>query len=922
MIGVAPAVRTSSSVLYGRESDIARIQALLNRVRDGGAALMVSGEAGIGKSSLLELAQRLAEASGMRALALCGVPSEAHLPFSALQQAISPILNRLGGLPARQRSALQAALGINEDTRAPDIFLVGLATLTLLAASAASRPILLIADDVQWADQPSRDVLAFISRRLNSDPIVLLMASRNTPADALAFPGVPRHQLSGLDASAAESLLAVEASDLPPQVRNGFLELAAGNPLALVELPRARRGAGGGESKWLALTERLERAFFSRVSELPAKTQTLLLVIAENDSKSLREALDAGELLLGERADLDALAPAVAAMLIEVGSGEVRFLHPLVRSAVHQAADVVARHRVHAALANVISDTSDRRTWHRLESAIGPDDALAAELEAVATRLQRRGALGTAISALESAARLSGAAEQKGERLLRAAGLAGELGQLEAMERLLREADLGQPGTHLRVRVAWIREVGQPLTTNEPSQIAELTRLAADARTCGDDDLALGLLWRAAQRCWWASASDKVREGILAAANQMPALGNDARRMAITGFIGPLKHGPEVYEWLAARATSTVEDPKAAWILGIIGNSTGAYNLSLGWLTEASRAFRDQGRLGDLSRVLFAFACAQIETGDWTGALRSSSESAQFGEETRQAVWVAAATILQAILAGRCGHFEVARAHAEQAERMLRYPSTGFWRAILQDARGIISLGAGRPAEAYEHLQRIWTPGDPAFSVGSQFYCLADYVEAAVACDHADSVTPAVAEVDAQTGPSGMPWVRMTLAYAKALLAAPEGAEKFFQQALGPDSQAWPFRRARTLLAYGEWLRRQRRVMDARAPLRTARDIFDALGASPWSDRARRELRAAGETSHPRAALALDALTPQELQISELAARGLSNKEIGARLYLSHRTVGYHLYRIYPKLGVTSRAALRAALKRSTNPTE
>lgn len=906
--------------LYGREADVARINGLIDRVRDGGGALMIGGDPGIGKSALLEAARDVATDRGMRVLYLCGVTSETHLPFGALQQAAGPILKEADTLPVRQRAAMQAAFGTSDEATAPDIFLVGLAILGLLTASAASKPILLVADDVQWLDQPSRDVLAFIARRLSSDPIVLLMATRNTSEDALAYPSVPRHQLSRLDASTSERLLAAEAPDLPRELRLRFLDLAAGNPLALVELPRAGHGAEPREPHWIPLTDRLEHAFFSRVSDLPAATRSLLLVIAENDSKSLGEVLDAGEFLFGERVELDALAPAVSAMLIEVGSGEVRFRHPLVRSAVHQAANVVTRHNVHAALARVINDTSDRRIWHRLASAIGPDAALAEDLDSVASRSQRRGALATAIIALESAARLSCAANAKSERLLRAAALAVDLGQSETVERLLREADLEQPQRHMRARLAWIREIGQPLTINDLARVSALARLAADARVHGDDDLALGLLWRAAQRCWWGNASDTVRADILAAANELAVPADDARRIAILSFVGPLEHGYEVYGRLAAHATATVEDPKVAWILGTSANAVGAYDFSIGWFTAASTAYREQGRLGDLARVLFGRCCAEIETGDWLGALRSSAESIRFGEETRQTVWVAAATILQAMLAARCGHFDTAEAHAAQAERLLRSPGTGFWRAILQDARGITALGAGRGAEAYEHLVRIWTPGDPAFNTGVQFYCLADFVEAAVSCSQESAAAAAVDDIGRRSGPMAVPWVRMILSYSKALLAASDQAEKYFLDALGTDVQGWPFRRGRSLLASGEWLRRQRRIMDARAPLRTARDIFDALGASPWSDRARGELRAAGEASRPQAERMLDALTPQELQIAELAARGLSNKDIGARLYLSHRTVGYHLYRIFPKLGVTSRAGLRAALHQPTQP--
>ncbi len=269
---------------------------------------------------------------------------------------------------------------------------------------------------------------------------------------------------------------------------------------------------------------------------------------------------------------------------------------------------------------------------------------------------------------------------------------------------------------------------------------------------------------------------------------------------------------------------------------------------------------------------------------------------------------------MQAKISGLRGDFDAAEAQFAQAERLILSPNANFWLAMLQNARGTAALSAGRPAEAHEHMQRVHTPGDPAFNPNLQFYSLADYVEGAVSCGQEKAACVAIEEAERRSAPQPVPRVQMMLAYGKALLASPSDAETFFQTGLGPVAKSWPYLRGRLLLAYGEWLRRQRRIMDARAPLRTSRDIFDALGASPWSERARRELRAAGEASRPRAGRISDLLTPQELQIAELAARGLSNKEIGARLYLSHRTVGYHLYRIFPKLGITGRAELKSAL--------
>ncbi|OZA92404.1 MAG: LuxR family transcriptional regulator, partial [Rhizobiales bacterium 39-66-18] len=376
----------------GREADIARIEKLLDHVGDGGKALLISGEAGIGKTTLLEFAQVFARQRGFRVLYMSGVIAEAHLPFAALQQAVGPILRQAEKLPQRQHAALLAAFGLGDDTTVPDTFLVALATLTLLTESAVRKPILLVADDIQWLDQPSHDVLSFISRRLSSDPIVLLMAARSDSEEAFPHWSVPRHQLTRLDAAAAERLLDAESPDLPLDLRQRFLDVAAGNPLALVELPRGERKPETGESHWVPLTDRLERAFFSRVSVLPTATRALLLIIAENDSRSIREVLDAGEVLLHEKVALETLAPAASARLIEIAAGEVRFRHPLVRSAIHQASSPVMRHNIHAALSRVIIDEPDRRIWHRMASAVGPDEALAAELDAAAARSQRRGA--------------------------------------------------------------------------------------------------------------------------------------------------------------------------------------------------------------------------------------------------------------------------------------------------------------------------------------------------------------------------------------------------------------------------------------------------------------------------------------------------------------------------------------------------
>jgi DNA-binding CsgD family transcriptional regulator len=532
----------------------------------------------------------------------------------------------------------------------------------------------------------------------------------------------------------------------------------------------------------------------------------------------------------------------------------------------------------------------------------------------------RRGAVAMAIEVLENAARLSSTAKAKSERLLHAAELAADLGQLGLMERLLRQADTGEADQLAPVRIAWCREISRPPAADDPAKIPGLIGFAAQAQAAGAGDLAGNLLWRAAQRCWWSSASNELCARVLAAANRLELPEADPRLIAISAYVEPLRRGGDLYIKLQSLAETRHNDPAVARILGSTANVIGTFDIGVSFLAESSAALRTQGRLSDLARVLFAQGWAETEVGDWPGAMREAEESARLAEETSGPPWIAAATILKAKLAGMQGNLEQSEAYAAHAESLALSIGASFLLAMLQIARGISAIGAGRHWEAYEHLRRLFAPADPAFNSGLRFFGLADFVEAAVFSGNAEMARGVIDEIERVAAPMPVPWVGTMLHYGNALLAAPEDAEQFFLQGLGPAAKKWPFLRARLLLAYGGWLRRQRRSANARAPLREARDIFDALGASPWSDRAREELRASGETSRRRTEQAWEALTPQELHIAQLAVEGLSNKEIGARLYLSHRTVGYHLHRIFSKTGITSRSGLRPVLASISHP--
>jgi DNA-binding CsgD family transcriptional regulator len=916
----APVPRSGVPILLGRETETALIEQLLDRIDQGGATLFVSGAAGIGKSALLEQAKKQARERGIVVLGMTGVLAESHLAFAGLQQAIHPLMKQAKSLPAHQRAALLNAFGMGGAvTEAPDVWLVALATLTLLTEAASHKPILLGVDDAQWLDEPTRQVLSFVSRRLSSDPIVLLLALREGFELPFGDADTLRHVVPALGEADAARLLETQAPGLSKNLRSRFLREAAGNPLALVELPRSLRSEDDREAAWLPLTERLEHTFSSRLSDLPEVTRMLLYIAAENDASSLYEIMRAGELLLARNIDVAAFEPAVSAKLIDLDVAEARFRHPLVRSAIHQAADLAVRQKVHAALAGVIED-QDRKLWHRAAAAMGPDDELAGELDLMARRAQRRGAGSTVVEVLQIAAKLSKTAEARRERFLQAAEIVTDLGRPKLLEHLLREAAVDPSDELGTARVGWCREMSQPLTINDPGRISALVKFADQAHAGGAKDLASNLLWRAAQRCWWSNASIDLCSNVLAGASRLKLLDLDPRGIAIVAYAEPLRRGGEVYAKLKALSEGRGNDPHVARILGSTANVIGAFDLGVTFLSESTAELRKQARIGNLARALFAQAWAEMEVGDWIGAMREAEEAIRFAEETGSIVWTAAATIVKAKVAGMQGNLEQSEAHAAHAERLVLTSGASFLLAMLQMARGIAAISAGRHSEAFEHLQRLFAPADPAFNAGLQFFALADFVEAAVYSDHLQDARSVIDDMERVSAPAPVPWVETMLSYGKALVAVNEEAERYFLEGLGPAAKNWPFLRGRLLLAYGAWLRRQRRATDARAPLRQSRDIFDALGASPWSDRAREELRAAGEASMRRTAQVWENLTPQELHIAQLAAQGHSNKVIGARLYLSHRTVGYHLQRVFSKIGITSRSGLSAALSTAGNP--
>jgi DNA-binding CsgD family transcriptional regulator len=909
--------------LVGRDDELRQVRDLIAGIGERGASLLVVGEAGIGKSSILAEATRSARERGLTVLAATGIQAETQLTCSGLHQLLRPIIDRIEDLPTPQGNALRAAFGMTSEA-APDIFLTALATLEMLSDVAQSGPIVVVADDAQWLDRATSDVLAFVSRRLEAEPIVLLAAIRDGFDSPLRSEALGEMRLGRLTPESAARVLDGHTSSLSVEDRATVLRQAIGNPLALVELAHAVAASDGEDvafsdlSHGPALTERLERAFSARVTDLPPATQRFLLVAALDDDDGLPETLRAATVLESTskaEPEGDVLAPAIEAKVITVEDGTISFRHPLIRSAIAQSATLLQRSAAHSALADLMVDQPDRRIWHRAAASLGPDEGIAVDLEAAADRAVRQGSPAVAIAALERAARLSVGTVSRGARLLHAAELAFELGRYDWMGRILSEVRPLDAAALERRRRSWVLALSLrgPVTAMEGANIGAAIEAVEGARRDHDVDLALNLLTLIASRCWWVVPDDTIMRRLVEAAERLGLRQGDPNLLH-TQALTPVERGSVVLAELERHARAGLDDPAAARLLGTVAVWMGAFDLAADFLVVAVEGLRREGRLGLLARALVSQAWVAVQLGTWSVAVPAAEEGLRLAAETGQPFFPTWAQETQALIAAARGDAARVESLLATVERdAVQFASPAMMQIVVH-ARGSAALAAGRHDEAFAQLRRLNDPSDPSFHPVGQGWAVADLAEAAIGSGHIDDVRPIVADLErvARTMPSR--WLHIGLRHARAVLAADAAAEGLFQAALDADLTRWPLARARLQLAYGSWLRRQRRVAESRAPLRAARDGFDALGLTSWAERARQELRASGEASRSRSADAIDHLTPQELQIAQLAARGLSNREIGQQLYLSHRTVGFHLYRIFPKLDVTSRAQLGAAL--------
>ncbi|MFF0050744.1 ATP-binding protein [Streptomyces sp. NPDC005498] len=909
-------------MLYGRDTELRELTDLITRAFGGaGGSLLLRGEAGIGKTTLLDAARKDALARGGRALSALGVQAEASVPFAGLHKLLNPLfLDHASSLVSRQRKALSAAFGVTDGV-APEIFAVALASLELVSNLAEESPVVLVIDDAQWIDGPSSEVLAFIARRLESERAVMLLAVREGHDTVLDYAGLPELQLAQLDDHAASALLDAHAPELDRSVRDRLLVEAAGNPLALIELPAAvseDEGFSHTHLPWLPTTRRLERSFLNRCSALPDLTQTVLLIAAADDEGDVAEILKAAEALVGSVVSPDALEPALAAGLIELRGHDIRFRHPLVRSAVYYAAVPSKRFAAHAALAKAMAPHQERRAWHRAAASTGPDDEVALDLEMAASAAIRRGAPRAAAWALRQAALLSEPNTHRGRLLLRSAEINFELGDATVARRHLAEVEATELGRTERLRLTlWTEALNEEswFSAARVRSFADVADQLADSEKDGAA-LALKALWPLSIGCWYGNPTQETRGLVVKTARRLQRSGTEPMVLSIAACADPVTEAAWVIDKTARLVPGSVEDPGELHALGASLTAVWAYDLAWPYLCAAVDGLRQQGRLGLLGEALASQAWAAILLGKHRLARSAADESRRLSRDTGRPRWAFVADLAIATLASDRGENDLARELIRATEAELLSVGAQSILSYAQFARGRYAMVNKQYNDAYEQLARVVDPSDVTYHPFVGYWGIADLIEAAARTGRDEEAWHHFTELTRLAETTTAPYLQAMAMYAHPLIAPDSVAESLFQKALDTRLSNWPFHRARLLLAYGQWLRRHRRLVDARRPLRAAMESFDALGIKAFGESARTELRAAGAVTERPAAQSLhslDRLTPQELQIAKLAATGMTNREIGTRLFISHRTVGQHLRRIFPKLGITSRGQLHLA---------
>jgi DNA-binding CsgD family transcriptional regulator len=904
--------------LRGRRSECEALDGLLAGVRAGHSGVLVlRGESGVGKTALLE--NLVGRATGFRIVRAAGAEFEIELAFAGLHQLCAPMLVGLGGIPDRQRAALATALGLSGGD-APDRFLVGLATLGLLSEAAERRPLLCVVDDGQWLDRASAQALAFVARRVLAEPIALVFAVRE-PSETEEFAGLPELEVGSLSEPEARATLdSAIRGPIDVRVRDRIVAEAHGNPLALLELPRgltpAELAGGVGLPDTMPLASRIERSFVRQIRSLPSETQRLLLVAAAEPIGDVTLLWRAAERL---GIAPDAASPAITAGLIELGA-RARFRHPLVRSAVCRSAPVAERQAAHRALADVTDAEKDpdRRAWHRAQGAAGPDEAVAGELERCAARAQGRGGVAAAAAFLARATELTPDPAGRAARALAAARAKLDAAAPDAAFELLVTAEIG------------------PLDALQRARLERLRAKVVFAKTRGSD--APPCLLDAAKRLEPLDAA-LARETYLDAFGAAIFAGRESVGGGVVGVAEAARAAPPapqpprpidlLLDGLAMRFTdpyaaavrplrqaleafaATDElggDMRALWLACRVASDVWDDELWHELATRAVGLAGDAGHLSVLPITLTYRAGVHVHAGEFDAAAGLVEEAAAITEATGSAaLWYTSL-----VLAAWRGQEDRALELIQRGVNDARVRGEGRAIALAHYATAVLYNGLGRYEDALAAAQRACAYED----LGLFGWALEELVEAGARSGNPEVALDALLRLEEETRAAGTDWALGILARSRALVSDGDAPDALYREAierLGRTRIA--VHSARAQLLYGEWLRRESRRVDAREQLRAAHETFSRIGADAFAERARRELSATGETVRKRTVETLDDLTTQEAQVARLAAQGRTNPEIGAQLFISPRTVEYHLHKVFAKLDIRCRKELRGALE-------
>ncbi|MFJ6150514.1 AAA family ATPase [Micromonospora profundi] len=900
--------------LFGRSAELAQIERFLESIRSRGDIWMLRGDAGIGKSAILAATGDVAADKGMRVLRASGSEFEAAISYSILHQLLLPLRAEIERLPPGLRDALTVALGLGPGP-APAALLVCNAALSLLAAAAKQAPIVLLVDDVQWADRPSAVALGFIARRVELSPIGVVVSSRTGTASHLDWRGLAELETLPLTREASGQLVDARFPGLPPHIRQSLLDLAQGNPLALVELAGTLMGSAAHD--WeptvvVPLTERLEQLYSRRIAELPHDTRCLLLIATFEGHGDLR--------VLRAITDLAHLAPAERAQLLTVddAAARVTFRHPLIKSAVVASATHEERRLAHLAIADALAGDQERYVWHLAAATDGPDETVAALLEQSAPVILQRGDVLGAVAAMARAAEMSATRENRARRMVEAAYLGAEAGGAgNDLDMLLADARAVSPDSADSLRAATAAAL---LMLDGDGDLHAAIRLLGGAVEIGDhgwrgDDPAVeAAMQTLLQLCWYASDP----ESWTVYQRALSRLTDPSDVLAVGSAIipDPVRTGAAARPALDALLATLTGEKDFGRVMRI--GFAAFYLDRLGDIRDSSWRVLQYGREGGAPRLqvgaLMYLCLDDYATGRWEEGRRLAEEGQQLCSTRVSQFLIFSFLYCRALLAAGRGDVGEAFELADEMTRWAQPRGVGIAMTIAYHPRVLAAAAQGDYESAYRYASAISPAGVLAPYVQVATSVMFDLVEAALrtgrtaeARAHADAMRAAdVAAIS--------PRMALIQCGVDALVLGDDAAVARLEEALAePSAERWLFDASRIRLAFAESLRRRRAPSAARAHLLNARIGFAAMGAEPWLARTVHELRATGYRRGPAHRPPV-ALTAQELEIADLAAGGLTNKQIAERLYISHRTVSAHLHRIYPKLGITTRAGLRDAL--------